>query len=181
MHVDDSEVSISGPLDKVNEKVVTGKIIDEKVAHEKEVAPEVKKGTKIQVPPIVLSFPNRQLKNKLGKKRAYCEVETMAFTKECSALLQNKSPPKLKDPEGFSIPCNIGTVFIKALCDLGVSLSVMPLSVCTKLKINEFKVTNITLQMDDRSVKYPLGVLEDVPVRVVTFYIFMDFVVLDMQ
>lgn len=39
----------------------------------------------------------------------------------------------------------------------------------------------ITLQMDDRSIKYPLGVLQDVPVRVGKFYILVDFVVLDMD
>ena len=91
------------------------------------------------------------------EKRAFNEVEIVAFTEECSALLQNKSPPKLKDPGSFSIPCHIGNVFIdKALCDLGASVSVMPSSVCAKLNMGDLKVTNITLQMADRSVKYPL-------------------------
>ncbi|XP_056697526.1 uncharacterized protein [Spinacia oleracea] len=35
--------------------------------------------------------------------------------------------------------------------------------------------------MADRSIKYPLGILEDVPVRVGKFYIPVDFVVLDME
>ncbi|XP_056695201.1 uncharacterized protein, partial [Spinacia oleracea] len=124
----------------------------------------------------------KYIKDILTRKRAFSEVETVAFTEECSALLQNKSPPKLKDPGSFSIPCNIGNLFIdKALCDLGASVSVMPLSVCTKLNMGDLKVTNITLQMADRSVKYPLGVLEDVPVRVGKFFIPVDFVVLDME
>ncbi|XP_021719499.1 uncharacterized protein LOC110687192 [Chenopodium quinoa] len=121
------------------------------------------------------------MKDFLTSKRAFNEVETVDFTKECSALLQNKSPPKLKDPGSFSIPCHIGNVFIdKALCDLGASVSVMPSSICAKLNMGDLKVTNITLQMADRSVKYPLGILEDVPVRVGKFYIPVDFVVLDM-
>ncbi|XP_056695909.1 uncharacterized protein [Spinacia oleracea] len=204
------EVSVSGAVPRESEKVVK----------EKEADTRVEKKVEIQVPPIKLPFPHRQLKNKLDKqfgkflevvknlqvtvpftelitqvpayakymkdiltrKRAFSEVETVAFTEECSALLQNKSPPKLKDPGSFSIPCNIGNLFIdKALCDLGASVSVMPLSVCTKLNMGDLKVTNITLQMDDRSVKYPLGVLEDVPVRVGKFFIPVDFVVLDME
>ncbi|XP_056695038.1 uncharacterized protein [Spinacia oleracea] len=35
--------------------------------------------------------------------------------------------------------------------------------------------------MADRSIKYPLGILEDVPVRVGKFYIPVDFVVLDIE
>ena len=35
--------------------------------------------------------------------------------------------------------------------------------------------------MADWAVKYPLGILEDVPVIVEKFYILMDFVVLDME
>ncbi|GKV35161.1 hypothetical protein SLEP1_g43465 [Rubroshorea leprosula] len=38
------------------------------------------------------------------------------LNEECSAILQNKLPPKLKDPGSFSIPCIIGNVnFDKAL------------------------------------------------------------------
>ena len=40
--------------------------------------------------------------------------------------------------------------------------------------------TTIALQLADRSIKHPVGVLEDVPVKVGRFYIPADFVVLDM-
>jgi len=33
--------------------------------------------------------------------------ETITLTIECSALIQNKFSPKLKDPDSFSIPCVI--------------------------------------------------------------------------
>ncbi|XP_074356413.1 uncharacterized protein LOC141696126 [Apium graveolens] len=122
------------------------------------------------------------LKDILTKKLSFGEVETIAFTEECSAILQNKSPPKLKNPGSFSIPCHLGALFIdNALCDLGASVSVMPLSIFQKLNMGELKYTQMTLQMADRSIKYPLGILEDVPVRVGKFYIPVDFVVLDME
>jgi len=50
--------------------------------------------------------------------------------------LPNKLPPKLTDPESFSIPCVIGSETIKkATCDLGESVSLMPLSLCERLGI----------------------------------------------
>ncbi|XP_074313911.1 uncharacterized protein LOC141649111 [Silene latifolia] len=121
------------------------------------------------------------MKDILTRKRSFNEVETIAFTEECSALLQSKSSPKLKDPGSFSIPCTIGThVIDKALYDLGASVSVMPYSVCKKLNMGHLKVTNMTLQMADRTVKRPLGILEDVPVNIGKFFIHVDFIVLDM-
>ena len=146
---------------------------------------EVVKDLKVTVPftELITQIPSyaKFMKEILTRKRSISEVETVAFTAECSAVLQNKSPPKLKDPGSFSIPCHIGNLLIdNALCDLGASVSVMPLSVCSKLNMGKLKATNITLQMADRSFKYPLGVLEDVPVRVGKFYIPVDFVVLDM-
>ncbi|XP_074271558.1 uncharacterized protein LOC141595489 [Silene latifolia] len=116
----------------------------------------------------------------LTRKRSFDEVETVAFTQKCSAVFQANSPPKLKDPWSFSIPCHIGHLFIiKALCDLGAIVSVMPCSMCKNLNMGQMTVTNMTLQMAGRSIKHPLGVLEDVPIRVGKFFIPVDFVVLD--
>ncbi|XP_074314362.1 uncharacterized protein LOC141649575 [Silene latifolia] len=152
------------------------------------------KEKKVTEPPIVikLPFPARQLNTKLeqqfGKfiklvknlQRSFDEVETIAFTEKYSALLQNKSPPKLADPGSFSIPYSIGTHTIhNALCDLGASVSVLPLSLAKKIGLTEFKCTNMTVQMADRSLSRPLGILEDVPVRVGMFFIPVDFIVLD--
>jgi len=53
---------------------------------------------------------------------------------ECSAILQNKLPPKLKDTESFTIPCTLGnSYFEKALCDLDASINLMPCSIFKKL------------------------------------------------
>lgn len=52
------------------------------------------------------------------------------LTGECSEILQRKLPPRLKDPGSFSIHCTIGDrTFEKALCDLGESVSLLPLSI----------------------------------------------------
>ncbi|XP_058008531.1 uncharacterized protein LOC131182979 [Hevea brasiliensis] len=75
------------------------------------------------------------------------DYETVALTEECIAILQNKLPPKLKDPGSFSIPCHIGEISIeRALCDLGASVNLMLLSICEKLKVGDLKPTTISLQ-----------------------------------
>ncbi|KAJ8756040.1 hypothetical protein K2173_024587 [Erythroxylum novogranatense] len=122
------------------------------------------------------------LKEILSNKRRLEEYATVALTEESSAILQNKLPPKLQDPGSFSIPCQIGTTTIgKALCDLGASVSLLPLSICQKLDIGELKPTTISLQLADRSIKFPIGILENVPLKVGSLFIPVDFVVLEME
>ena len=51
-------------------------------------------------------------------------------------ILPNKLPPKLKNPERFSIHCVIGSETIgRAMCDFGDSVSLMPLSLHERLGI----------------------------------------------
>ncbi|XP_058008220.1 uncharacterized protein LOC131182883 [Hevea brasiliensis] len=122
------------------------------------------------------------LKEILSKKRWLEDYETVALIKECSAILQNKLPPKLKDPGNFFIPCLISNMNIdKALCDLGASVSLMPLSICQKLDVGELKPITISLQLANRSVKYPIGILENIPIKIEKFIILIDFVVLEIE
>ncbi|XP_063948152.1 uncharacterized protein LOC135152235 [Daucus carota subsp. sativus] len=96
------------------------------------------------------------MKSILSRKLKLEELETVALTEECSAVLQQKLPPKLKDPGSFTIPCTIGKLsFDKCLCDLGASINLMPLSVFKKLGLPEPKPTNMYLQLADRSITYP--------------------------
>jgi hypothetical protein len=120
------------------------------------------------------------LKEILSNKRKLDEDSTVALTEECSAIFQNKMPPKLKDPGSFSIPCVIGNFVIdKALCDLGASVSLMPLSISKKLNLTDLKPTRMSLQLADRSIKYHVGILENTPVRISQLYIPTDFAVMD--
>ncbi|KAL2923801.1 DNA damage-inducible protein 1 [Bienertia sinuspersici] len=122
------------------------------------------------------------LKDMLSNKRKIEVHATVSLTVECSAILQNKLPQKLGDPGSYSIPVKLGDIEIKkALCDLGASVSLMPLSICKKLQMGELKPTHISLQLADRTVKFPLGILEDVPLRVGKFFIPCDFVVMEME
>ncbi|XP_074304989.1 uncharacterized protein LOC141639908 [Silene latifolia] len=107
------------------------------------------------------------LKDVLSKKRTLGNQELVALTEDCSAVLMNKMPTKLGDLGNFSIPCIVGNVPIsRALCDIGVSVSVLPLNIAKKIGMNEFLPTNIIFQLADRSIKCHMGVLEDVPIKV---------------
>ncbi|XP_057999069.1 uncharacterized protein LOC131177910 [Hevea brasiliensis] len=122
------------------------------------------------------------LKEILLKKRRLENYKTVALTEECSATLQNKLPLKLKDPRSFSIPCFIRNMNIdNALYDLGASVSLMPLSICQKLDVRELKPTIISLQLADQSLKYLIGILENIPIKLGKFFIPVDFVVLEME
>ena len=98
------------------------------------------------------------MKDVLSKKRRLSDFETVNLTRECSAILQRKLPHKLKDPNNFTIPCTIeNSIFERALCDLGASINLMPLSIFQQLGLGEARPTTVTLQLADRSLKHPRG------------------------
>ncbi|XP_016195263.1 uncharacterized protein LOC107636255 [Arachis ipaensis] len=122
------------------------------------------------------------LKELITKKRSWQEKKTVLLTQEYSAIIQKGLPPKLKNPGSFLIPCTIGNMAIdKSLCDLGASINLMPLAMMKKLMIEEVKPTRISLQLVDRSLKIPNGVVENLLVKVENFIFPADFVVLDMD
>ena len=122
------------------------------------------------------------LKEILSKKRKIAEEGIVNLTATCSAVIQQKLPAKMKDPGGFTIPCSIGKYeFKKALCDSGASINLMPLSVVHRLNLGELTSTEITLQMDNRSMAQPEGILEDVFIKVGKFIFLVDFVIMQME
>ncbi|KAM1543952.1 hypothetical protein ACFX1Z_013560 [Malus domestica] len=92
------------------------------------------------------------LKELCSKKKKFLEYEKVILSEQCSAVLLHKLPPKKKDPGSFTISCE-----------------------------GELKPTSVSLQLADRSVTYPLGILEDVIIKVDKFYLPADFIVLDME
>ncbi|XP_050896837.1 uncharacterized protein LOC127103634 [Lathyrus oleraceus] len=122
------------------------------------------------------------LKEILSNKKKIEDNETLTPTVECSTLIQNNMPPKLKDPGSFSIPYVIGKFVIdKALCDLGANISLMPLSICERLKMGELRPTRMSVQLTDHSDKFPVGMLENVSIRICQFYIPTNFISMDIK
>jgi len=93
---------------------------------------------------------------------------------------QRLAKPKLKDHGSFSIPIGKETID-KAMCDLGSSVSLLPVSLLKRIGIDDLKPTKMTLQLVDCSIIYPTGVLEDIPFKVGKIYIPTDFVVVGIK
>ncbi|XP_042386585.1 uncharacterized protein LOC121978287 [Zingiber officinale] len=122
------------------------------------------------------------LKGILSNRIQKGDFETVALTENCSALLMANSPPKLQDPGSFSITCKIGPELIpRAFCDLGASVSLLPYSLCKRLGLQNIKLTTMALQLVDHTCRYPMGVVEDVPVEVRGCIVPTDFIILDME
>ncbi|GJS14986.1 putative reverse transcriptase domain-containing protein [Tanacetum coccineum] len=96
--------------------------------------------------------------------------------------INNAIPQKEKDPGSFTLPCFINDVcFDNALVNLGASVSVMPLSTYLNLGLGELAHTRLTVELADRTVKYPKGIAENVLVRIGKFTFPIDFIILDMS
>ncbi|XP_028201916.1 uncharacterized protein LOC114386112 [Glycine soja] len=94
------------------------------------------------------------LKNMLTRKNKYIHSDTIVVEGNCSAIIQRILPPKHKDP-GSALYLRLG------------ELEIMP--------------TRMTLQLADRSITRPYGVIEDVLVRVKHLIFPTDFMVMDIE
>ncbi|XP_070007508.1 uncharacterized protein [Nicotiana sylvestris] len=120
------------------------------------------------------------MKDLITKKHSM-DCGTIKMTRQVSSIVHSMAP-KLEDPGAFTIPCNIGSAdFAKALCDLGASINLMPYSVFKSLGIGKPRPMSMRHQMEDRSMKRPLGIIDDVLVRVDKFILPADFVILDCE
>ncbi|XP_010490352.1 PREDICTED: uncharacterized protein LOC104768120 [Camelina sativa] len=124
----------------------------------------------------------KKYKKEILTDKLSLEQGVMYFTHACSAMLQNRMPEKCGDPGPLTLPCTIGELkFSHCLCDLGASVSLMPLSVATRLGLYNFKPTQVTLVLADRSTSRPEGLLENLPVQIGNCYIPTNFIVLKLD
>ncbi|GJX69506.1 reverse transcriptase domain-containing protein, partial [Tanacetum coccineum] len=120
------------------------------------------------------------LKALIGNKEKLSEMARTPLNEHCSAVILNKLPEKLGDPGKFLIPCDFpGMDECLALADLGASINLMPLSVWKRFSLPELTPTCMTLELADRSITQPIGIAEDVYVKVGKFHFPADFVVVD--
>ncbi|XP_062173573.1 uncharacterized protein LOC133879039 [Alnus glutinosa] len=116
------------------------------------------------------------------REQKHKRYEKVRVGENVSAVIQRKLPAKCKDPGMFTIPCTIGNMrFEKAMADLGASINVMPYSIYASLKLGPLLKTGVVIQLADRSIAYPKGVVEDVLVQINDLVFPADFYVLDME
>nr|GEV85104.1 reverse transcriptase domain-containing protein [Tanacetum cinerariifolium] len=120
------------------------------------------------------------IKSLLTNKDKLFELAGTPLNEHCSTVLLKKLPEKLGDPGKFLIPCDFLRIDeCLALADLGASINLMPLSMWNKLSLLELSPTCMTLELADRLISRPVGVAEDVFIKVGTFHFPADFVVVD--
>nr|GEZ94379.1 reverse transcriptase domain-containing protein [Tanacetum cinerariifolium] len=119
------------------------------------------------------------LKALINNKEKLSEMARTPLNEYCSVVLLKKLHEK-GDPGKFLIPCDfLGMAECLALADLGASINLMPYSVWKKVSLPDLTPTCMTLELADRSISKPVGVAEDVYVKVGSFHFPADFVVVD--
>nr|GEX09774.1 reverse transcriptase domain-containing protein [Tanacetum cinerariifolium] len=120
------------------------------------------------------------IKSLLANKEKLFELARTPLNEHCSAGFLKKLPEKLGDPDKFLIPCDFSRIEeCLALADLSASINLMPLSVWNQLSLPELSPTCMTLELTDRSISRPVGVAEDVSVKVGKLHFLADFVIVD--
>ncbi|GJX42362.1 reverse transcriptase domain-containing protein [Tanacetum coccineum] len=96
---------------------------------------------------VLAGLPNygKFLKELVNNKHKIKQISATFLSDESSVMIQNKVPPKLRDPESFLIPCNFNKTFsCNALTDLGASINLMPYSLYAKLSLKTLKPTKMS-------------------------------------
>ncbi|CAA0821457.1 Unknown protein, partial [Striga hermonthica] len=118
-------------------------------------------------------------KDLVTKKRKFEDGEKVVVYEAASAM-QNDLPKKERDPGGFIIQIALGNGKVASgMLDLGAGINLMPFSIFQRLGLGDLRPTRMCLQLADRSIRYPKGIVEDVLVKVGKLIIPVDFVVLD--
>ncbi|KAA3460477.1 Integrase, catalytic core [Gossypium australe] len=122
------------------------------------------------------------LRELLSNKRKLDDASHVELNVVCLAILQNRLPDKLKDPGSFTIPCLIGSLDVThALADLGASINVMSYKMFKQLGLGKPKQTRMSIQLADKTIRSPKGIVKDVLVKIDNFICPVDFIILDMD
>ncbi|GJY03733.1 reverse transcriptase domain-containing protein [Tanacetum coccineum] len=133
---------------------------------------------------VLAGMPNygKFLKELISNKHKIERISATFLSDESSAMIQNKVPPKLGDPESFLIPCNFNKTFsCNALADLGASINLMPYSLYAKLSLKSLKPTKISIRLAYRSFQYTVGIAENMLVEVGKFTFPVNFIIPKME
>ncbi|GKD66027.1 reverse transcriptase domain-containing protein, partial [Tanacetum coccineum] len=110
---------------------------------------------------------NKWLSSLLRNKEKLEDIAITTVNAECSAIIMNKVLEKLEDPRNFFIPCALQELIrTSALADSGASINLLPHSIYKKLRLEALTPTRMTLELANRSITHPMGIAEDVVVRV---------------
>ncbi|CAM8933758.1 unnamed protein product [Rhodiola kirilowii] len=94
----------------------------------------------------------------------------------------HEAPPgKCKDPGAFIVTCGVGETLIHhCLIDLGAAINDMPYSLYCSLRLGPLKPPKLLVELGDKSLIRPIGLLEDLTLRVGDLFVPAYFYVLQM-
>ncbi|GJR14113.1 reverse transcriptase domain-containing protein [Tanacetum coccineum] len=125
---------------------------------------------------------NKWLSSLLRNKEKLEDIAITTVNVECSAIIMNKVLEKLEDPGKFLIPCALQELNrTSALADSRASINLLPHSIYKQLGLEALTPTRMTLELANRSITHPMGIAEDVVVRVDGFTFLADFVVVNFE
>ncbi|GJV30472.1 reverse transcriptase domain-containing protein [Tanacetum coccineum] len=125
---------------------------------------------------------NKWLSGLLRNKEKLEEIAITTVNAKCSAIIKTKVLEKLEDPGKFLILCALQELDrTNALADSGASINLLPHSIYKQLGLGALTPTRMTLELANRSITHPMGIAEDVVVRVDGFTFLADFVVVNFE
>ncbi|GJU28078.1 reverse transcriptase domain-containing protein [Tanacetum coccineum] len=101
---------------------------------------------------------------------------------ECSGIIMKQRSREARRYEKILIPILSNKLNrTSALADSGASINLLPHSIYKKLELEALTPTRMTLELANRSITHPMGIAEDVVVRVDGFTFLADFVVVNFE
>ncbi|GJY72278.1 reverse transcriptase domain-containing protein [Tanacetum coccineum] len=132
---------------------------------------------------VLVGMPNYEkfLKDVVSNESKMEQISAAFLNEECSAIIQNKLPPKLGDPGSFLILYTLANlVECLALADLGASINLMAYSLYASLFENNLKPKRMGIRLAN-IIYNTIGVAENMLVQVGKFVFPIDFVILLME
>ncbi|WMV46048.1 hypothetical protein MTR67_039433 [Solanum verrucosum] len=166
----------SNKVDDAPKNVVSG---DAKKSNVEVVPPSVRTNPLPKVTPPFTQRLKKKDKDMEFQKTKYCLQNSFHLSSFGGGIVRNSSFQEGR-LGGIYYPLHYGIFqFAKALCDLGASINLMPYAIFKQYGLGEPKPITMRHLMDVRSIKLPIGIMYDIPVKVDKFIFPFDFVIHD--
>ncbi|GJS38775.1 putative reverse transcriptase, RNA-dependent DNA polymerase [Tanacetum coccineum] len=132
----------------------------------------------------IYSFYESKLSESESEDFSDIDIDTLTL-EQYLALNRNNSQMGIKRLEikknaVFEIKSQLlKELLSNALADLGANISVMPFSMFKRLGLGNPRPVNMVIEMANRSMQSPKGIVENVLVKIHKFIFLVDFVILD--
>lgn len=119
------------------------------------------------------------IKYLISNRRELEKASKIILNEQGSTTIMQDIPTKMRDPGSLKISYEFGnSTKMNSLADSGASINLMPYFFYQKLNLSELKTTIMAIHMENRSITYPRGIIEDLLVKIGKFVFLINFVVL---